>query len=98
MLGTPAGTAVSSGRACMSSMTSPPPAVAPAAQCSSVGAQERCTFSTAAAGNPFARPRSDAAAAPKVAYNAAPREYGVVVHEASLEEKTVDLTGDDDVM
>jgi hypothetical protein len=98
MLGTPAGTAVSLGRACTSGMTSPPPAVTPAAQCSSVDAQERCTFSTAAAGNPFARPRSDAAAAPKATYCAAPRPYGAGVHEASPEEKTVDLTGDDDVM
>jgi hypothetical protein len=91
MLGTPAGTAVSSGRACASSMTSPPPAGA-------VDAQERCTFSTTAAGNPFARHRSDAAGAPKATYSAALRPYGAGVHEASAEEKTVDLTGDDDVM
>jgi hypothetical protein len=89
-------------------MTSPPPAAAPAVQSTFVAAQEHETtcprddFSTAAAGNPFACPRSDAPAEPRAAspgtYNAAPRDYGVGAHDASPEEKTVDLTGDDDLM
>jgi hypothetical protein len=90
-------------------MSSPTPAAARAVQSTFVAAQEHETtcprddFSTTtAAGNPFACPRSDATAEPRAAspgtYNAAPRNYGAGAHEASPEEKTVDLTGDDNFM